>query len=50
MFQNLELWFDSWETFAVEYGFATINDDGSLHFPDEMKARIINIRRDMFVT
>jgi hypothetical protein len=42
-FQNLELWFDSWETFVVEYGFATINTDGSLHFPDEMKARIINI-------
>jgi len=25
--QNLDLWFDSWETFVVEYGFATINKD-----------------------
>jgi len=41
--QNLDLWFDSWETFIVEYGFATINTDGSLHFPGEMKARIINM-------
>ena len=23
---NLELWFDTWETFVVEYGFATINE------------------------
>jgi hypothetical protein len=37
--QNLSLWFDSWETFVVEYGFATINTDGSLHFPDEMKKK-----------
>jgi hypothetical protein len=42
-FQNLDLWFDSWETFVVKYGFATINPDGSLYFPDEMKARIINM-------
>ena len=41
--QNLDLWFDSWEMFVVEYGFATINTDGLLHFPDEMKARIINM-------
>jgi hypothetical protein len=42
-FQNLDLWFDSWETFVVKYGFATINPDKSLYFPDEMKARIINM-------
>ena len=33
----------SWEKFVVEYGFVTINDDGSLYFTEEMKARIINI-------
>jgi hypothetical protein len=42
-FQNLDLWFDSWEKCVVEYGFTTINPDGSLYFPDEMKARIINM-------
>ena len=25
MYQNLDLWFDSWEVFLVDYGFATIN-------------------------
>jgi hypothetical protein len=47
--QNLDLWFDSWETFVVEYGFATINTDGLLHFPDEMKARIINMDETCFL-
>jgi hypothetical protein len=42
-FQNLDLWFDSWEKFVVKYGFATINPDGLLYFSDEMKARIINM-------
>jgi hypothetical protein len=42
-FQNFDLWFDSWEKFVVEYGFATINPDGSLYFSDKMKARIINM-------
>jgi hypothetical protein len=42
-YQNLDLWFDSWETFIVKYGFATINEDGSLHFPEKMKARILNM-------
>ena len=41
-FQNLDLWF-GWEMFVVEYGFVTINSDGSLYFPDKMKARIINM-------
>ncbi len=42
-YQNLDLWFDSWETFCVEYGFATINKDGSLHFTEKMKARMLNM-------
>jgi hypothetical protein len=41
-YQNLDLWFDSWETFLVKYGFTTINKDGSLHITEEMKARILN--------
>jgi hypothetical protein len=31
-YQNLDLWFNSWEVFVVEYGFATINQNGQLHF------------------
>jgi len=42
-YQNLDLWFDSWEVFVVEYGFATINQNGELHFDGKMKARIMNL-------
>jgi hypothetical protein len=42
-YQNLDLWFDSWETFVVKYGFATINEGGSFHFTEEMIARILNM-------
>jgi hypothetical protein len=32
----LDLWFDSWEVFFVDYGFATINTNGELLFDIEM--------------
>jgi hypothetical protein len=35
-YQNLDLWFDSWEMFLVKYGFATIKEDGSLHITEEI--------------
>ena len=35
---NLKLWFDTWEKFVVEYGFATINMNGELIFTEEMKS------------
>ncbi len=41
-YQNLDLWFDSWEVFVVEYGFATINKNGELIFDEELKKRIAN--------
>ena len=42
-YQNLDLWFSSWEVFVVEYGFATINQNGQLHFDEEMKMRVLNL-------
>ena len=42
-YQNLDLWFDSWEVFVVEYGFATINSNNELHFEEKMKQRILNL-------
>ncbi len=42
-YQNLDLWFDSWEVFVVEYGFATINENGELIFDEELKKRIANL-------
>jgi hypothetical protein len=32
----LDLWFDSWEVFLVDYGLATINTNGELLFDIEM--------------
>jgi len=42
-YPNLDLWFDSWEVFVVEYGFATINKNGELYFDDKMKVQIVNL-------
>ena len=43
MYQNLDLWFDSWEVFLVDYGFATINTNRELLFDIEMMKRILNL-------
>ena len=40
---NLRLWFNTWGTFVVEYGFATINEYGEIYFSEEMKRRIANL-------
>ena len=42
-FQNLDLWFHSWEVFVVEYDFATINMNGELIFDKKVKNRIANL-------
>ena len=42
-YQNLDLWFDSWEVFLVDYGFATVNTNGELVFDIEMIKRILNL-------
>jgi hypothetical protein len=41
-YQNLDLWFDSWEIFLIHYGFAT-KVDGALVFEEESMQRIINM-------
>jgi hypothetical protein len=38
---NLELWFNTWEQFVVEYGFATINVNGEVVFNEETTNYII---------
>ena len=35
-----QFWFDTWEQFVVEYGFATIGPNGEVIFDEKMKARI----------
>ena len=35
-YQKMDLWFNSWEVFFVDYGFATINTNGELLFDIEM--------------
>ena len=43
MFQNLDLWFDSWETFLVDFGFAHYNVNGGLVFKDGALSQILNM-------
>ena len=42
-YQNLALWFDSWEAFLVDIGVATTNQTGELNIKDKMKGRILNM-------
>jgi hypothetical protein len=39
----LKLWFDSWEKFLVEFGFATYDADGELVIDAELMHRILNM-------
>ncbi len=42
-YQNLDLWFNSWEVFLVDNGFATVNTNSELVFDIEMMKRILNL-------
>ncbi len=42
-YQNCDLWFDSWEVFVVEYGFATISQTGEIMFAENMMKRTLNL-------
>jgi hypothetical protein len=42
-FQNLDLWFNSWEFFFIEFGFAYHNANGELVFKDGALSRILNM-------
>jgi hypothetical protein len=42
-YQNLDLWFNSWEVFLVEYGFANRNANDELVFEDGASSHIINM-------
>ncbi len=42
-YQNLKLWFDSWENFLVEFGFTTHDTDGELVTAQELMHQILNI-------
>jgi hypothetical protein len=42
-YQNLALWFGSWEAFLINYGFATIIQTGELIIEETMKKRILNL-------
>ncbi len=43
IYQNLDLWFNSWEVFLVEYGFAHHNANDELVFEDGALSHIINM-------
>jgi hypothetical protein len=41
--QNLNLWFDSWEGFLIEYRLANLNASGELGFEAGVASLIINM-------
>jgi hypothetical protein len=41
--RNLDLWFDSWEVFFFDYGFATVNTNREFVFDIEMMKQILNL-------
>lgn len=40
---NLNAWYDGWEKFIVDKGFATKEADGTVTFSEQQKRRIINL-------
>ncbi len=42
-YQNLKLWFDSWEKFLVKFEFATYDTDGELIINKELMHQILNM-------
>jgi hypothetical protein len=42
-YQNLDLWFDSWERFLSDYGFGEYRDGKFVIFEDHMKKFILNL-------
>ncbi len=47
-YANLNDWFDAWEKFVIEKGFATCNSDGSIEFSEEQRRQIINMDETKF--
>jgi hypothetical protein len=46
--RNLELWYDSWESFCIEYGFGIDDGTGHVKFTEEQRRRIANIEETKF--
>ncbi len=42
-YQNLLIWFNSWEVFLVDYGIATTSQTGELIVEEKMKKQIANL-------
>jgi hypothetical protein len=46
--RNLELWYDSWESFCTEYGFVIDDGTGHVKFKEEQIRRIANMDETKF--
>jgi hypothetical protein len=40
---NLSFWYDGWEKFVLDRAFASRSEDGSVHFSEVQKRRMINL-------
>jgi hypothetical protein len=45
---NLELWYDSWESFYIEYGFGIDDGTGHVKYTEEQRRRIANMDETKF--
>jgi hypothetical protein len=45
---NIELWYDSWESFCIGYGFGIDDVTGRVKFTEEKKRRIANMDETKF--
>jgi hypothetical protein len=46
--RNLELWYASWESFCIEYGFGIDDGTGHVKFTEEQRRRIANMDETKF--
>ncbi len=42
-YSNINCWFENWEKFPLDFGFASIQEDGTLVVPEDHKACILNL-------
>jgi hypothetical protein len=46
--KNLDKWYDRWQSFCLEFGFADDDGQGGITFPEEQKRRIVNMDETKF--
>jgi hypothetical protein len=48
--KNLDEWYDRWQRFCLEFGFADDDGQGGITFSEEQKRRIVNMNETKYST